>query len=135
MEEGLKKAEHPPPYLYYLDAAALLKLQSKDYDRMLRELAVASSDIPNCNLCYLTEGKVYQASGNPQAAIAALEKAVAVDPAYSEAWYRLATLYERAGQSQDASRCYTQFRKSKSESSARETEVIRDLLAPKPGGH
>src|SRR5439155_3444242 len=49
-EAGLS-AGNPHPYLHYLHAVALLKLQSNQHDRMLRELALADRAIPDCTLC------------------------------------------------------------------------------------
>jgi predicted Zn-dependent protease len=121
-------APHPHPYLYYLDAAILLKLQSKEYDRMVQELALAGRAIPACTLCYLAQSKVHQALGDPQAAVADLETAVRMDPEFSEAWYRLGSLYEQAGRHADAARARTQFRAIKAEKSSRETEILRNMF-------
>lgn len=79
-------APHPFPYLYYIHAATLLKLQSKEYERMLGDLALATRAIASCSLCYLTQSKVHQAMGDAVAAITDLEKAVTLDPAFPEAW-------------------------------------------------
>lgn len=128
------RAANPHPYLYYLHASVLVKLQSKDYDRMLAELAVATRAIPSCSLCYLTRSKVHQARGDSQAAIRDLETAVSLDTGFSEAWYRLAPLYERVGRTADAARARAQFRELKAEKTGRETEVLRNLFLETLGG-
>src|SRR5438445_12811635 len=110
-----------------------LKLQSREYNRMLQELALSSSAIPNCSLYYFTESKVYQALGNSQAAIADLEKAVAQNPKFSEAWYRLGGLYDRLGRAEDAPKAFSTFREVKAEKSSDDTKLIHDLFIPSLG--
>jgi tetratricopeptide (TPR) repeat protein len=119
---------NPHPYLYYLDASLLLKLQSKDYRRILNELAVAEQGIPSCSLCYLAEGKAQQALGALESAIKALEKAVQLDPEFSEAWYHLALVYGRAGKRQEAERARGQFSRLKTEKANREADLLRRLF-------
>jgi tetratricopeptide (TPR) repeat protein len=121
-------APHPFPYLYYLHAVVLLKLQSRDYDRMLSDLALATRAIPDCSLCYLIQSKVHRAIGRPEAATDDLEKAIALDPTFAEAWYRLASLYDQAGRRADALRARTRFRGLKEEKTNRETEMIRNVF-------
>ena len=130
---GLRDEHSQQPYLNYIHAALLLKLQSREYNRMLQELALSSNAIPNCSLCYFTESKVYQALGNSQAAIADLEKAVAQNPKFSEAWYRLGSLYDRLGRAEDARKAFSTFREVKAEKSSNETELIHDLFIPALG--
>jgi cytochrome c-type biogenesis protein CcmH/NrfG len=118
----------PPAYLYYLHAALLLKRQSKAYDRILRELAVAARALPACSLCYLAASKAHEAEGEPARAIADLETAVRVDPGFSEAWYRLAPLYQRAGRAAQATRARGEFQKLKATKQDRETEMLRRMF-------
>jgi tetratricopeptide (TPR) repeat protein len=117
---------HPSPYLYYLDASVLVKLQSQQYKRIFEELHIAQREIPNCGLCYLAESKAHQAQGNLKAAIADLEIAIRLDSSFPEAWYRLASLYRRVGRSADASRAQDQFQKLKSDKEGRETQMLRE---------
>jgi hypothetical protein len=49
-----------PPYIHYLHAASLLKLNSKDYATMVRDLDTANRGIPGCAFCYFTLSKVHQ---------------------------------------------------------------------------
>jgi len=118
----------PHPYLYYLDASLLLKLQSKDYRRILNELAIAEQGIPSCSLCYLAEGKAQQTLGALEPAFTALEKAVQMDPEFSEAWYHLALVYGRAGRRQEAERARGQFSRLKTEKANRESDLLRQLF-------
>jgi tetratricopeptide (TPR) repeat protein len=114
------------PYLYYLDASVLVKLQSRQYKRIFKELSIARDKIPSCSLCYLTESKAYQAQGNLGAAIADLETATRLDPNLPEAWYRLASLYRRIGRSADAARAQDRFQELKADKEGREVQMLRE---------
>jgi tetratricopeptide (TPR) repeat protein len=123
--QGLSSA-HPSPYLYYLDASVLLKLQSRQYKRIFEELSIAEREIPSCSLCYLAKSKAHQAEGNFEAAIADLEIATRMDSSFPEAWYRLASLYRRVGRGADASRAQDQFQKLKDDKEEREIQMLRE---------
>lgn len=123
--DGLN-SPHASPYLYYLDASVLVKLQSRRYKRIFEELSIARRGIPSCSLCYLTESKAHQAEGNIEVAIADLETATQLDPTLSEGWYRLAALYRRAGRNADASRAQDRFQELKAEKEGREIQMLRD---------
>lgn len=123
--DGLN-SPHASPYLYYLDASVLVKLQSRQYKRIFEELSLARRGIPSCSLCYLTESKAHQAQGNLGAAIADLEMATQIDPTLSEGWYRLAFLYRRVGRSADASRAQHRFQELRTEKEGREVQMLRD---------
>jgi tetratricopeptide (TPR) repeat protein len=123
--QGLN-SPHPSPYLYYLDASVLVKLQSQQYKHIFEELRIAQREIPSCSLCYLTESKAHQAQGNFEAAIADLEIATRLDSSFPEAWYRLASLYRRVGRSADASRAQDQFQKLKADKEGREIQMLRE---------
>jgi tetratricopeptide (TPR) repeat protein len=124
-QQGLN-APDASPYLYYLDASVLVKLQSRQYQRILDELKIARGKIPSCSLCYLTESKAYQAQGNLDAAIADLETATRLDPSLPEAWYRLASLYRRIGRSVEASRAQDRFQQLKADKEGREVQMLRE---------
>jgi tetratricopeptide (TPR) repeat protein len=127
---GLRSSS-PSPYSYYVHAAALLKLNSTDYARMLRELAAAERGIPSCTLCYFERSKVHQAAGDMQAAIADLEILVTrIAPDFDQAWYRLAALYQRAGRQQDSVRARARFEAIKANNADPDTELIRTTLLP-----
>lgn len=127
---GLRSSS-PSPYSYYVHAAALLKLNSTEYARMLRELDAAERGIPSCTLCYFERSKVHQAAGDMPAAIADLETLVTrIAPDFDQAWYRLATLYQRAGRQQDSNRARARFEAIKAKNADPDTELIRTLLLP-----
>jgi tetratricopeptide (TPR) repeat protein len=115
----------PFPYLYYLHAVSLLKLQSKDYDTLVNDLTLASRSIPNCSLCYLALSKVYRRKSNLGTATADLEKAVELDPTLAEGWYNLAMVYDQAGRHADAQSARRRFETLKESKANRETEMLR----------
>lgn len=118
-----------PPYLYYLHAASLLKLNSKDYMTMLRDLETAIRSIPGCAFCYFEESKVHQEMGQDEAAITDLEALVdRIDPEFAQGWYRLSNLYQHAGRSDDAARALARFRAIKTAQTDRDTEYLRKLF-------
>jgi tetratricopeptide (TPR) repeat protein len=119
---------HPMPYLYYLHAALLLKRQSREYDRILSELAEANREIPGCALCSLAASKVHQAEGEIPSAIADLQRAVRFDPNFADAWYRLAALYQQAGRQADAARARDKFERLKADQEDRDREMLRKVL-------
>jgi tetratricopeptide (TPR) repeat protein len=119
-------SRQPSPYLYYLDASILVKLQSRQHERILRELSIAQRNIPSCTLCYLTESKAHQEQGNLEAAIDDLENAIRIDPSFPEAWYRLASLYRSVGRSADASRAQERFQELKTDKESREVQMLRE---------
>jgi tetratricopeptide (TPR) repeat protein len=123
--QGLN-ASDPSPYLYYLDASILVKLQSQEYKRIFEELGIAQHKIPSCGVCYLTESKAHQAQGNLDAAISDLEIATRLDPGFPEAWYRLASLYRRVGRSAAASQAQDRFQRLKADREGREVQMLRD---------
>ena len=124
-----------PPYLHYLHAASLLKLNSKDYSAMLRDLGEANRGIPGCAFCYFTQSKVHQEMGDESAAIADLEQLVTrVDPEFSQGWYRLTSLYQHAGRQADAAKALERFRSIKSEQTDREMEYLRKVFLSALGG-
>ena len=123
--QGLNTAD-ASPYLYYLDASILVKLQSREFKRIFDELRIARSKIPSCSLCYLTESKAYEAEGNLDEALADLETATRLDSSLSEAWYRLAALYRRIGRSADASLAQDRFQALKADKEGREVEMLRE---------
>jgi len=122
------------PYLYYMHAAAQLRLQSTDYEGMLRDLDLAAKNIPVCSLCYLTRSKIHESMGARDEATTDLQHSLRLDPSLAEAWYRLASLYSRAGRNADASKARAQFNRLKEEKSSHETDMIRDAFIGALGG-
>jgi tetratricopeptide (TPR) repeat protein len=124
-----------PPYLYYLHAASLMKLGSKDYGAMLAGLQTAARTMAGCSYCYLALSKVHQEMGNGLAAIGDLETLVGqVDPGFPNGWYRLANLYQHAGRSADAARALERFESIKRAQTESEAEYLGKFLVPELSG-
>jgi tetratricopeptide (TPR) repeat protein len=132
-EQGLRDP-HPFPYLYYLHAVCLIKLQSKDYHLILNDLSLAVQAIPNCSLCYLAISKIHEREGDQNTATADLEKAVGMDPTYAEAWYRLASLYEQTGNHGAAQQARHRFQELQANKTDRDTEMLRKMFLNALGG-
>jgi tetratricopeptide (TPR) repeat protein len=124
-----------PPYLYYLHAASLLRLNSREYAAMLHDLDEANRGIPGCAFCYFAQSKIHQQMGDESAAITDLEQLVTrVDPEFSQGWYRLASLYQHAGRRDDAAKALERFRSIKGEQTDREMEYLRKVFLSALGG-
>jgi tetratricopeptide (TPR) repeat protein len=127
------------PHLYYLHAASLLKLNSKEFAVMVHDLDEANRGIPACAFCYFAQSKVHQKMGDEGAAIADLEQLVTrVDAEFSQAWYRLAYLYQHAGRTDDAAKALARFRSIKTTQTDQEMMYLRKeflsaLGAEQPG--
>jgi tetratricopeptide (TPR) repeat protein len=118
------------PYLYYLQAAALLKLNSTSYSQMLADLDAAERGIPSCTLCYFVRSKVHEAAGDVAAAIADLNVLVTrIAPDFDQAWYRLATLYRKLGQTAEAQAARERFETIRASRADPELELARTSLA------
>jgi tetratricopeptide (TPR) repeat protein len=118
----------PHPYLNYIDVVTLLKLQSQDYKRMLAEIDTAERQIPACSLCYLAQSKIDEARGTTGSAVKDLEEAVRLDPAFSDAWYRLAALYDQTGEHEKAVQARAHFTALKAAKSQKESDMLRSAF-------
>ena len=124
-----------PPFLYYLHAASMLRLGSKDFQAILADLDRATHAIPDCSYCYLALSKVHQQMGNNRAAIKELETLVTrVDPQFANGWYRLAGLYQQAGRAADAASALDKFQRIKTATTASESEYLGKFLVPEIAG-
>jgi tetratricopeptide (TPR) repeat protein len=120
-----------PPFLYYLHAASLMKLGSKDYGAMLADLETVTRSMKDCGFCYVALSKLHQEMGNERAAIADLETLVGrVDPGFPNGWYRLANLYQHAGRTADADRALERFESLKTKQTRSEEEYLGKFLLP-----
>lgn len=118
----------PDPYLYYLEAATLLKEHGPERTQILDDLTVAERRIPNCALCYVASGKVHEEENELQAALADLEKAVRLAPDLSEGWYHLAKVYARLGEAAEAAKAREHFQAMKANADEREKQMMRGVL-------
>ncbi len=124
---GLKLPE-PDPYLYYLEAATLLKQHGAGQAQILNDLNVAERKIPDCALCYVASGKVHEHQNELQLALADLDKAVRLAPDLSEGWYHLAVVYARMGKTEEAGKAREHFEAMKANADEREKQIMRGVL-------
>ena len=125
--QGLEEPD-PLPYLYYIHAAALLKQQSRGFEGILKELAIAERAIPACGLCYIAASKAHQKMGDRTAATTDLEKALKLDSSLAEAWYRIASLYDQEGRHDEAQVARHRFEDLKGRKSSGESEMLRGVF-------
>ena len=130
---GLKLPD-PDPYLYYLEAATLLKQHGPEQAQILNDLEVAERKIPDCALCYVASGKVHEQQNDLQLALRDLEKAVRLAPDLSEGWYHLATVYARRGEIAKAAKAREHFAAMKANADEREKQMMRGALLKSLGG-
>lgn len=118
-----------PPYLHYIRAAALQKMNSTSYGEMLADLEAAEKNIPSCTLCYFVRSKIHESAGDIPGAIADLNMLVTrFAPDFDQAWYRLALLYRKQGQTIEADAALDRFKASRAISANPEIELARDSL-------
>ena len=129
--KGLQQSS-PAPYLYYLHAAALEKMNSTSYHEMLGQLEEAERGIVSCTLCYFVSSKVHERAGDFPAAVADLRILVTrVAPGFDQAWYRLGVLYRREGREAEARAAFARFRTIRANGGDPEVELARGSLLPK----
>jgi Flp pilus assembly protein TadD len=122
--EGLKLPK-PNPYLYYLEAAILLKQHVGEYARILDDLSLAEAGIPACSLCYVASGKVREEEGDLPRALSDFEMAVQLGPSLSEGWYHLASAYDHLGRKAEAASAREHFHQMKQNEDESEKEMMR----------
>ncbi|HXJ92522.1 MAG TPA: tetratricopeptide repeat protein [Terriglobia bacterium] len=118
----------PNPYLYYLDAAALLKQHGGEYARILSDLGAAEKALPACALCYVASGKAREEQNDLAGALSDFQTAVRLAPGLSEGWYHLATVADRMGKREQATEARQHFQQMKASEDEREKEMMRDVL-------
>lgn len=122
-------------FFRYLHASCMLKTNSHDYSAMQQDLELAARGIPGCAFCYFMLSKVHESMGNDAAAILDLETLTGtVDSQFSQGWYRLASLYKRAGRSADAAKALEKVREIKTRKTDNEIEYLRGVATLTLGG-
>ncbi len=129
----------PDPNLRYLHVMILLKMHSSDFTRMRNELDSAVRVAPDCSACFFARGKVKQAQGEIEPAIADYQHALDLNPDFADGWFRLSILYGRIGEREKADEARRRFHAIKKESSDKDAEMIQRLIlqdrgaSPAPG--
>jgi tetratricopeptide (TPR) repeat protein len=125
----------PNPYLYYLDAAILAKQHSRDYARIFQDLAAAEKGIAVCPLCYVVSGKAHEGQGDWSAAASDFETALRITPDLSEAWYHLASAYDRFGRTSEAARARERLNQLRAGKEDRERQMLQNVILESIGEH
>jgi tetratricopeptide (TPR) repeat protein len=125
--DGLKLPD-PDPYLYYLEAATMIKQHGRERAQILSDLAVAKKSIPDCALCYVASGKVHEEQNELQDALADLQQAVRIAPDLSEGWFHLAAVDGRLGNAAEAAKAREHFQALKANADEREKEMMRGAV-------
>ncbi|MGD0897080.1 MAG: fused MFS/spermidine synthase [Thermoguttaceae bacterium] len=86
----------------FLQIRSGLELRSLAPDRLAREAADARGQDPACGAAWLVEGLLDDRRGEKDAAAAALEKAVELDPMWADARDMLGAFYHRQGRTKQA---------------------------------
>jgi tetratricopeptide (TPR) repeat protein len=86
------------PMLHVVIAQSLLAEDPVDYTAVLMELAQAEKASPADYDVFFLRGKTYIANGQYQAAVAALRKAIVLQPLEQGAYYQLGLAYSKSGQ-------------------------------------
>ena len=104
----------------------LASLYTKDgrQDMALAELAIAVWLDPGDQLTLVAFGRSLMASGRDADAVAALERAVTLQPDLREARYSLAQALMRASRPDDARRHLAEFERQRAEATARERRAL-----------
>jgi len=125
--EGLALPE-PNPYLYYLDAVALLKRHESSDARILSDLAASEKAIPGCALCYVASGKAREEQSDLAGARSDFQTAVRLAPGLSEGWYHLALIDDRLGEKAEAAQARQHFQQMKLSEDERDKEMMRSVF-------
>jgi tetratricopeptide (TPR) repeat protein len=114
-----KLAEHKPDYpmLHVVIARSMLDENPLDCPGILRELAQAYNASPDDYDVYYLRGKVYILMHDYGEAIAALRRAIELQPAESSAYYQLGLAYRKSGQLSLAKEQFERVEYLKSQSS------------------
>ncbi len=127
------RAGNTDPYLRFVHASSALRINSKDYDNLVSELDEAIRAIPRCVPCYVARSKVRQEQGDLSGAIADLAMVTnQLDATFGQAWYRLAALYNKAGNATAADGASARFHELKQEQINRDAELLRQAMLRKP---
>ena len=119
---------NPNPYLYYLDAAILLKQHGGEYAQILSDLAAAEKNVPACALCYVASGKAREEHNDLTGALSDFQTAVRLAPGLSEGWYHLASVANRIGKKSEAAQARRHFQQIKANEDEREKEMMREVF-------
>jgi predicted Zn-dependent protease len=114
------------PYLHYLYAEALWNTDPSVSSKPLAELNAAVKAIPSCRACLLLRSRVFEATTDYRSAIADVKTILRQDPASGPAWYRLAALYRKTGDTREAAEAVNRYRALHQQQTDQEVESFRE---------
>jgi tetratricopeptide (TPR) repeat protein len=122
------------PYLHYLYGEALWNANPDDISEALAELNLAVTAMPSCRACLLLRSRLSEAAADYRGAIADVTTVLQQDPASGPAWYRLAALRRKTGDSRGAAEALSRYSALHQQQTDQEVESFREqfLRAPKP---
>ena len=133
LSDAALRAGNTDPYLRFVHASSALRLNAREYDDLILELDQAIRALPRCVPCYVARSKAYQEQGNLPRAIADLEVVTSrLDSTFGQAWYRLAALYKKAGNTPAADAASARFHELKQQQINRDADLLRQAMLRKP---
>ena len=107
-EEGLK-VTHPGFYLFYLRALVLYRESRQLWAEAVSSLGSAIKENPGFAPSYFLRGKIRMQQGALDAALDDFSAAVRFDPMYSLPYYKMAQIFERRGDREQAEKARQKF--------------------------
>jgi predicted Zn-dependent protease len=117
------------PYLHYLYAEALWNSNPADGSKPLAELNAAIKAMPLCSACLLLRSRVFEAKTDYGAAIADIRTVLRQDSTSGQAWYRLAALCRKTGDSRGAADALNHYHGIHEKQTSQEVESFRRAVA------
>ncbi len=116
------------PYLHYLYAEAVWNSNPSGKSKPLSELNAAVKAMPACRACLLLRSRVLEAQTDYAGAIADVRTVLQQDSTSGQAWYRLAALYRKTGDSAGATEALNHYRALREQQTSQEVESFREQL-------
>ena len=114
----LVEKDHPEYEWPYVNLAELL-LKGNDAKRAFDAASMAANRNPQSARSFYVGAKALEQLGKPELSLNWAQRASALDPGYSDAWYLLARLYRKLGQAEKAEEARQRFAAAKAKEPAR----------------
>ena len=114
----LVEKDHPEYEWPYVNLAELL-LKGNDAKRAFDAASMAANRNPQSARSFYVGAKALEQLGKPELSLNWAQRASALDPGYSDAWYLLARLYRKLGQAEKAKEARQRFAAAKAKEPAR----------------
>ncbi|MEO8130419.1 MAG: tetratricopeptide repeat protein, partial [Bryobacteraceae bacterium] len=110
--------DHPEYEWPYINIADLL-LKKNDARKAFDAASMAANRNPMSPRAFYTGAKALDLLGKPEESLNWAQRASALDPDYSDAWYLMARLYAKLGQDEKAREAREKFQAAKAKEPAR----------------